>query len=135
MHPGIPVRSEKLGKEKRKNMMIPDVHSPPVGGRIWSPELEMAQEKVQARSQATTPDSDYSERPAGDPDSRRSSISNLSSEDLRKFVVEERKSYKEERKSYLEQLRHLHVQLDRAEEARARSEEALRARARCCTIM
>ena len=78
--------------------------------------------------QATTPDSDYSERPAGDPDSRRSSISNLSSEDLRKFVVEERKSYKEE-------LRRLRVQLDRSEEARARSEEALRARARCCTIM
>ena len=102
---------------------------------------EMAQEEVQARLQATTPDSDYSERPAGDPDSRFS-ISNLISEDLRRFVVEERKSYKEE-------LRRLRVQLDRSEEARARSEdararsedararseEALRARARCCTIM
>ncbi len=114
---------------------------------------QMAQKEVQVRPQATTPDSDLSERPAGDPDSpcggpglalrgtrpagdldsRR-----LSAEDLRRFVAEERKSYKEERKNYIEQIRLLNVLLDRAVEARARNEEALarsRVQARCCTII
>ena len=99
--------------------------------------MESQQEDARERSasQATSADSDYSPPPssAGDPDSRRSSVSTLTVGELRKYVLEERKSHEEERKSHEEERRRLNQLLDRSEEARRRAEEALRAR--CCTVM
>ena len=88
--------------------------------------MESQQEDARERStsQATSVDSAYSLPPY--PDSRRSSVSTLTVGELRKYVLEERKSHEEER-------RRLNQLLDRSEEARRRAEEALRAR--CCTVM
>ena len=64
---------------------------------------------------------------------QRSSVSAFTVGELRKYVLEERKSHVEER-------RRLNQLLDREAEARRRSEEARRRaeealRARCCTVM